>query len=68
MMRNRWWLTLALVWGLAACNGGGGGTVCCEVAGGSCASGQGVTTEYCEDELGGTVAAGDCNVDTGICE
>ena len=53
----------------AACGGGGGGGgVCCEVAGGSCASGPTVTDEFCRDELGGVVNAGDCNTDTGKCE
>ena len=51
----------------ASCGGGGAG-VCCEIPGGSCASGPTVTDEYCTDELGGTVEAGDCNLDTGLCE
>ena len=62
-------IILALALGFAACNGGGGAAgVCCEVAGGSCASGPTVTDEFCTDELGGVVKAGDCNTDTGICE
>ncbi len=62
-------LTLCLILMLAACNGGGGAAgVCCEVAVDSCASGSTVTDEYCTDELGGVVMAGDCNTDTGKCE
>jgi len=40
---------------------------CCE-AGNTCASGVGVTKEFCENELDGTYSAtGECN-DVGKCE
>lgn len=64
-------IVLGVLWMLlVGCGGGGGGAagVCCQIAGGSCASGPTVTAEFCRDELGGTVDTGDCNLDTGLCE
>ena len=44
-------------------------TGCCQVGAGKCASGQGVTQEYCEQELDGIYCENKvCNTDTGQCE
>lgn len=58
-------VVLVIVLALAGCGAPAG--ICCEVPGGSCASGPTVTAEVCELELGGTVQAGECN-DAGVCE
>ena len=45
------------------------GKDCCQVGNAKCASGVGVTKDYCEKELDGEFVEGStCNTDTGQCE
>ena len=44
-------------------------TGCCQIGETRCASGQGVTRDYCEQKLDGQFCADKlCNTDTGQCE